>query len=127
MKKLTLKSCTLLPFIASLIAPMESSFTIVNAEPYFNLEMNRIYPEGVYGVTQYEAQFGYRKPHDNGYVYVSVGPVTTDTSFTEGTEVELGAFIGGDMEFDEDLSVYGELFGSTDQTLVIKSGVTITF
>tara|TARA_R100001015_G_C4623032_1_gene180691 strand:+ start:431 stop:799 length:369 start_codon:yes stop_codon:yes gene_type:complete len=122
-----MKKLTLLPFIASLITPMENSFTIVNAEPYFNLEMNRIYPDGVYGVTQYEAQFGYRKPHDNGNVYISVGPVATDTSFTEGTEVELGGFIGGDIKFDEDLTVYGELFGSTDQTLVIKSGMTITF
>ena len=122
-----MKKLTLLPLITSLITPMENSFTIVNAEPYFNLEMNRIYPEGVYGVTQYEAQFGYRKPHDNGNVYVSVGPVATDTSFTEGTEVELGGFIGGDITFDEDLTVYGELFGSTDQTLTLKSGMTITF
>jgi len=122
-----MKKLTLLPLIASLITPMENSFTIVNAEPYFNLEMNRIYPEGVYGVTQYEAQFGYRKSDDNGNVYISVGPVATDTSFTEGTEVELGGFIGGDITFDEDLTVYGELFGSTDQTLTIKSGMTITF
>ena len=122
-----MKKLTLLPLIASLITPMENSFTIVNAEPYFNLEMNRIYPEGVYGVTQYEAQFGYRKSHDNGNVYISAGPVATDTSFTEGTEIELGGFIGGDITFDEDLTVYGELFGSTDQTLTIKSGMTITF
>jgi len=122
-----MKKLTLLPLIASLITPMENSFTIVNAEPYFNLEMNRIYPEGVYGVTQYEAQFGYRKSDDNGNVYISAGPVATDTSFTEGTEIELGGFIGGDITFDEDLTVYGELFGSTDQTLTMKSGMTITF
>ena len=121
-----MKKLTLLPLIASLTVPMENSFTIVNAEPHFNLEMNRIYPEGVYGVTQYEAQFGYRKLHDNGNVYISAEPVATDTSFTEGTEIELGGFIGGDITFDEDLTVYGELFGSTDQTLVIKSGMTIT-
>ena len=122
-----MKKLTLLSIIVSLIAPMENSFTIVNAEPYFNIEMNRIYPEGVYGVTQYEAQFGYKKSYDNGNVYISAGPVTTDTSFTEGTEIELGGFIGGDITFDEDLTVYGELFGSTDQTLTIKSGMTIIF
>jgi len=99
----------------------------VHAEPYINLEMNRIYPKGSYVTTQYEAQIGYRKVNEKSSWYTTVGPVSTDTAFTEGLETELGGFVGGDIEINGDITLYGELFGATDETVIVKSGATLSF
>jgi len=34
---------------------------VAQAQPYANIEMNRIYPKGSYVTTQYEMQVGYKK------------------------------------------------------------------
>ena len=99
----------------------------VCAEPYINLEMNRIYPKGSYVTTQYEAQIGYRKVNEKSSWYTTVGPVSTDTAFTKGLETELGGFVGGDIEINGDITLYGELFGATDETVIVKSGATLSF
>ena len=97
------------------------------AQPYANVEMNRIYPKGSYVTTQYEMQVGYKKENQKSSWYATVGPVATDTQFTEGLETQLGGFIGGDVEVDDDFTLYGEIFGTTDETVIIKTGAEFTF
>ena len=113
-----MKKLLLLPLILS---------SSVFSEPYINLEMNRIYPKGSYVTTQFEAQIGYRKVNDKSSWYTTIGPVSTDISFTEGLETELGGFVGGDIEITEDMTLYGEIFGATDKTLIVKSGAILSF
>ena len=72
----------------------------VYAEPDMNFEMNRIYPKGSYVTTQYEMQYGYRRENEQSSWYTTVGPVVTDTPFTQGLETELGGFVGGDIEIN---------------------------
>ena len=119
--KLTIKSIPLLTLVGSLFAP------IANAEPYINLEMNRIYPKSSYVTSQYEMQIGYRKINPESSWYATIGPVLTDVQFTEGLEKELGGFIGGDIQVNGDITLYGELFASTDETVILKTGTTIAF
>ena len=97
------------------------------AEPYMNFEMNRIYTKGSYVTTQYEMQIGYRKENEQSSWYTTVGPVVTDTSFAQGLETELGGFVGGDIEINGDITLYGEIFGSTDETVIVKSGAILSF
>ena len=99
----------------------------VYAEPYMNIEMNRIYPKGSYVTTQYEMQIGYRKENEQSSWYTTVGPVVTDTAFAQGLETELGGFVGGDIEINGDITLYGEIFGDTNETVVAKTGFTYTF
>ena len=96
----------------------------VYAEPYMNIEMNRIYPKGTYVTTQYEMQIGYRKENEKSSWYTTVGPVVTATAFSEGLETELGGF---DIEINGDITLYGEIFGSTDETVIFKSGAILSF
>tara|TARA_Y100001958_G_C20811264_1_gene270268 strand:- start:43 stop:387 length:345 start_codon:yes stop_codon:yes gene_type:complete len=99
----------------------------VHAEPYINLEMNRIYPKGSYVTTQYEVQIGYRKVNEKSSWYTTIGPVLTDVQFNDGLIKELGGFIGGDIQVNDDVTLYGELFASTDETVILKTGTTIAF
>ena len=100
---------------------------VAQAQPYANIEMNRIYPQGSYVTTQYEMQVGYKKKNEKSSWYATVGPVATDTQFTKGVETQLGGFIGGDIKVDDDVSFYGEIFGTTDETVIIKTGAEFTF
>ena len=97
------------------------------AQPYGRVEMNRIYPKGSYVTTQYEVQVGYKKNNEKSSWYATVGPVRTDLRFSEGLETELGGFLGGDIAVYDDVTLYGEIFGSTDETLIIKSGAEFNF
>ena len=97
------------------------------AQPYANVEMNRIYPKGSYVTTQYEMQIGYRKVNEKSSWYTTIGPVLTDVQFNDGLIKELGGFIGGDIEINGDVTLYGELFGATDETVIVKSGAEFTF
>ena len=101
--------------------------TAAQAKPYVNVEMNRIYPKGTYVTTQYEMQIGYRKENEKSSWYTTVGPVVTDTAFSQGLETELGGFVGGDIEINGDITLYGEIFGSTDETVIVKSGAILSF
>ena len=109
-----------------LILPLILSGSVY-AEPYMNIEMNRIYPKGSYVTTQYEMQIGYRKENEQSSWYTTVGPVVTDTAFAQGLETELGGFVGGDIEINGDITLYGEIFGSTDETVIFKSGAILSF
>ena len=119
--KINFTSISLLTLVGSLFAP------IANAEPYVNLEMNRIYPKGSYVTSQYEIQVGYRQINPKSSWYATIGPVLTDVEFTEGLEKELGGFIGGDIQVNGDITLYGEIFASTDETVILKTGTTIAF
>jgi len=119
--KLTIKSISLLTLVGSLFAP------VANAEPYINLEMNRIYPKGSYVTSQYEMQIGYRQINPESSWYATIGPVLTDVQFNDGLIKELGGFIGGDIQVNDDVTLYGELFASTDETVILKTGTSIAF
>ena len=97
------------------------------AQPYANVEMNRIYPKGTYVTTQYEMQVGYKKENEKSSWYATIGPVLTDVQFNDGLVKELGGFIGGDIQVNDDVTLYGELFASTDETVILKTGTTIAF
>ena len=102
------------------------------AGPYVNIEANGSYPDGSYTSGNVEFQVGYQGTTTNGINwYASVGPTTQHTESTdEFGDVEIAGYLGGGKSLTEKTSVYGELYGSTnndDFDVSGKAGLRYTF
>ena len=87
------------------------------AGPYVNIEANGSYPDGAYKSGNVELQVGYEGTTTNGINwYASVGPKVTHTETAdEFGDVEIAGYLGGGKSLTEKTSVYGELYGATNQ------------
>ena len=102
------------------------------AGPYVNVEANGSYPDGAYTSGNIEVQVGYEGTTTNGINwYASVGPKVTHTETAdEFGDVEFSGYIGGGKSLTAKASVYGELYGATnndDFDVAGKAGVRYTF
>ena len=102
------------------------------AGPYVNIEANGSYPDGAYTSGNVELQVGYEGTTANGISwYVSGGPTVKHTESTdEFGDVELAGFLGGSKGINENVGVYGEIYGATnddDLDLSGKVGLKYTF
>ena len=101
--------------------------TAAQAATFFNAEINGVYPEGKYTVGTVELQYGYKDGDNKKSLYISAGPIATDTAFTDELEYTFGGFLGGSYRINNKTAVYGEVFGDTNETVVAKTGFTYTF
>ena len=94
------------------------------AGPYVNLEANGSYPDGAYSSGNLELQVGYEKTTESGLSwYVSGGPTVQHTeSADEFGDVELAGYLGASKGIGNKVSLYGELYGATNQDDVDVAG-----
>ena len=102
------------------------------AGPYVNLEANGSYPDGSYESGALEAQIGYEGETEGGLgYYVSVGPTVGHTEAAdEFGDVEIAGYLGGGKSLTEKTSVYGEIYGASNNDDVDwagKAGLRYTF
>tara|TARA_B100000575_G_scaffold126739_1_gene101034 strand:- start:55 stop:429 length:375 start_codon:yes stop_codon:yes gene_type:complete len=120
----------------STIAAIAASPLLVSgaafAGPYVNIEANGSYPDGSYTSGNVEFQVGYEGTTGNGVSwYVSGGPTVQHTeSADEFGDVELAGYLGGGKSLTEKTSVYGELYGATNEDdidVAAKAGLRYAF
>ena len=102
------------------------------AGPYVNIEANGSYPDGTYSSGNIEFQVGYEGVTTNGINwYVSGGPTVQHTETAdEFGDVELAGYLGGSKGITEKTSVYGEVYGATNNDDIDwsgKAGLRYTF
>jgi len=102
------------------------------AGPYVNIEANGSYPDGAYSSGNIEFQVGYEATTTNGISwYASVGPTVQHTETAdEFGDVEIAAYLGGSKGITDNVGVYGEIYGATnndDLDLSGKAGLRYTF
>ena len=102
------------------------------AGPYVNVEANGSYPDGAYSSGTWELQVGYEGTTPNGINwYASGGPKVTHTETAdEFGDVELAGYLGGSKGINENVGVYGEIYGATNVDDVDwsgKAGLRYTF
>ena len=102
------------------------------AGPYVNVEANGSYPDGSYSSGNIEFQIGYEGTTPNGINwYVSGGPTVQHTETAdEFGDVELAGYLGGSKGINENVGVYGEIYGATNVDDIDwsgKAGLKYTF
>ena len=102
------------------------------AGPYVNIEANGSYPDGSYTSGNVEVQVGYEGATANGINwYASVGPTVQHTETAdEFGDVEIAGYLGGSAGINENVGVYGEIYGATnndDLDVSGKVGLKYTF
>ena len=102
------------------------------AGPYVNLEATGSYPDGAYASGGLEAQIGYEGATEGGIGwYASVGPTVQHTETAdEFGDVEIAGYLGAGKSLTAKTSVYGELYGATnndDFDVAGKAGLRYTF
>ena len=86
------------------------------AGPYVNVESNLSYPDGEYNNATTDLHVGYEGSlSDNADFYAQVGPAFTAVDGTDGSESEISGKVGVTVAATENLGVYGELAGITDE------------
>jgi len=121
--------------IKSIAALAASPFLFAGAAfagPYVNIEANGSYPDGAYSSGNVEFQVGYEGTTTNGINwYASVGPTVNHTETAdEFGDVEIAGYLGGGKSLTEKTSVYGEIYGASNNDDVDwsgKAGLRYTF
>ena len=106
--KSTLAAAAAAPFLLS-----SAAF----AGPYVNVESNASYPDGDYTTATTDLAVGYEGVTSEGKVayYVQGGPAFVHTDSTDDTETEFSGKAGASVAINEDLSVYGEISGISNE------------
>ena len=87
------------------------------AGPYVNVEANASYPDGDYTGATTDVHVGYEGSTEGGKVayYIQGGPAFTHTETTDDTETDFSGKVGASVGINEDLAVYGEISGISDE------------
>ena len=86
------------------------------AGPYVNVESNISYPDGDYSGATTDLHVGYEGSLSEGAdFYAQIGPAFTAVDGTDGSETEISGKFGVSVAATENLGVYGELAGITDE------------
>ena len=87
------------------------------AGPYVNVEANASYPDGEYTTATTDLHFGFDGGTEDGKIayYVQGGPAFKHTESTDDTETELSGKVGASISVAEDLAVYAEVSGISDE------------
>ena len=86
------------------------------AGPYVNVESNLSYPDGEYSSATTDLAIGY-EGNNGGKIayYVQGGPAFVHTESTDDTETELAGKAGVSFAATEDLALYGEISGISNE------------
>ena len=106
--KSTLAAAAAAPFLLS-----SAAF----AGPYVNVEANASYPDGDYSGATTDVAVGFEGSTSEGKIayYIQGGPAFVHTETTDDTETEFSGKAGASVAVNEDLSIYGELSGISDE------------
>ena len=87
------------------------------AGPYVNVEANASYPDGDYTGATTDVAVGFDGTASEGKIayYVQGGPAFTHTESTDDTETDFSGKVGASVGISEDLAVYGEISGISDE------------
>ena len=87
------------------------------AGPYVNVESNLSYPDGDYTGATTDLAIGYEGTTSEGKVayYIQGGPAFVHDEAADDTETQFSGKVGASVGINEDLSVYGEISGISDE------------
>ena len=85
------------------------------AGPYVNVESNLSYPDGEYSATATDVHIGFEGGEGKIAYYVQGGPAFVHTESTDDTETELAGKAGVSFAATEDLALYGEISGISNE------------
>ena len=106
--KSTLAAAAAAPFLLS-----SAAF----AGPYVNVEANGSYPDGDYTGATTDVAVGFDGSASEGKIayYIQGGPAFVHSETADDTETEFSGKAGASLAISEDLSVYGEISGISDE------------
>ena len=87
------------------------------AGPYVNVEANASYPDGDYTGAKTDVAVGFDGSASEGKIayYIQGGPAFVHSETADDTETEFSGKAGASLAINEDLSVYGEISGISDE------------
>ena len=87
------------------------------AGPYVNLESNASYPDGDYSGATTDLAIGFEGTTSEGKVayYIQGGPAFVHSEAADDTETEFSGKVGASVAVSDDLSVYGEVSGISNE------------
>ena len=87
------------------------------AGPYVNLESNASYPDGDYTGATTDLAIGFEGTTSEGKVayYIQGGPAFVHSEAADDTETEFSGKVGASVAVSDDLSVYGEVSGVSNE------------
>ena len=87
------------------------------AGPYVNVESNLSYPDGDYSGATTDLAIGFEGTTSEGKVayYIQGGPAFVHDEAADDTETQFAGKVGASVGINEDLSVYGEISGISDE------------
>ena len=87
------------------------------AGPYVNVEANASYPDGDYTGATTDVAVGFDGSTSEGKIayYIQGGPAFVHSESTDDTETEFSGKAGASLAVNEDLSVYAEVSGISDE------------
>ena len=87
------------------------------AGPYVNVEANASYPDGDYTTATTDVHVGYEGSTEGGKVayYIQGGPAFNHDEAADDTETEFSGKVGASISVAEDLAVYGEVSGISNE------------
>ena len=98
---------------AAAAAPLFAGAAV--AGPYVNVESNLAYPDGDYTNGTTDLHVGYEGSTEKVSYYIQAGPGFVHTDSTDDTETEISGKVGASVAVSDDLSVYGEIAGITNE------------
>ena len=106
--KSTLAAAAAAPFLLS-----SAAF----AGPYVNVEANASYPDGDYTGATTDVAVGFDGSTSEGKIayYIQGGPAFVHSESADDTETEFSGKAGASLAVNEDLSVYAEISGISDE------------
>ena len=87
------------------------------AGPYVNVEANASYPDGDYTGATTDVAVGFDGSASEGKIayYIQGGPAFVHDEAADDTETQFGGKVGASVGISEDLSVYGEISGISNE------------
>ena len=87
------------------------------AGPYVNVEANASYPDGDYTGATTDLHVGFEGTTSEGKVayYIQGGPAFVHSEAADDTETEFSGKVGASISVAEDLAVYAEVSGISDE------------
>ena len=87
------------------------------AGPYVNLESNASYPDGDYTGATTDLAIGFEGSTSEGKVayYIQGGPAFVHSESADDTETEFSGKVGASIGVSDDLSVYAEVSGISNE------------
>ena len=87
------------------------------AGPYVNLESNATYPDGDYTGATTDLHVGFEGTTSEGKIayYIQGGPAFVHSETADDTETEFSGKAGASLAVNEDLSVYAEVSGISNE------------